>query len=191
MLVSAVVPHADPASLRGAHGFTLIETLVVIALVAMVATIAGPEIRDWLWRTRLSNAAQTVLADLQLARSESLQTGRNVTLRFSDDGAGATCYVVHTGPVGACSCRMQAPATCDSGALPIRQMSWQAARGRASVRSNVSSLLFSGRQGTVSLAGSIDVKLDGLGVIRHVVSLTGRVRSCTPDGVMSRLPRCA
>ncbi|MBO9689412.1 GspH/FimT family pseudopilin [Roseateles chitosanitabidus] len=174
-----------------ALGFSLIEALVALALIAIVATMAAPELREWLWRTRLSSAARTVLSDLQLARSEALQGGRNVILRFSDDGAGATCYVLHTGPLNSCSCRMQAPPTCEGEAQAIRQTSWPAARGRASVRSNVPSMLFSGRQGTVSVAGSIDVAIEGIGTVRHVVSLTGRVRSCSPDRGTNLLPRCA
>ncbi|OWQ92163.1 hypothetical protein CDN99_07405 [Roseateles aquatilis] len=175
---------------RPARGFSLIEAFVGIALVALVAMLAGPDLRDWLWRVRLSNAAQAVLGDLQLARSEALQGARNVIIRFGEDAAGS-CYVLHTGPVGACACRMDTPPVCEDSARPIRQMRWHLRPGHATVRSNVPSMLFSGRQGTVSVAGTIDVQVEGIGVVRHVIGITGRVRSCTPDGAMSRLPRCA
>ncbi|WP_343628348.1 GspH/FimT family pseudopilin [Roseateles sp.] len=189
---SSVLPCLSPSPRRDrGRGLSLIESLVTIALIALVAMLAAPDLRDWVWRVRLSNAAQTVLSDLQLARSEALQGGRNVTVRFIDDGAGSTCYVLHTGPLGGCTCRMQEPPTCEGTAQAIRQMSWPTSRGRPAVRSNVPSMLFSGRQGTVSVAGSIEVTLTGIGAVRHVVSLTGRMRSCSPDGAMSRLPRCA
>lgn len=180
-----------PSALRG---LGLVELLVCLALVALVALLAGPGLRDWLWRQRLANAAQAVLGDLQLARAEALQGARNVIVRFggtaSAAGAGR-CYVLHTGPTGGCDCRLDGPPACEAGAQPIKQMRWPGGTGQAEVVANVPSMLFSGRQGTVSVAGTIEVRMAGVGSVRHVVSITGRVRSCTPDGGLNRLPRCA
>lgn len=171
-------------------GFTLIEALVSIAIVGLVLAMAGPDLRDWLWRTRLSNAAQAVVGDLQLARSEALLGARNVILRFGED-AGGSCYVLHTGPVGGCSCRMDRPPVCEGEAQALKQARWHLRRGHAMVRSNVPSMLFSGRQGTVSVSGTIEVRLEGVGAVRHVVSIAGRVRSCSPDAALARWARCA
>ena len=169
--------------------------MVSIALVALVAVLAAPDLRDWLWRQRLANAAQAVLGDLQLARSEAIQGARNVILRFGGDesavaGSGR-CYVLHTGAVGGCDCHVDAPPTCRADAQAIKQVRWVRERGQAEVTSNVPSMLFSGRQGTVSVSGTIDVRVSGIGSVHHIVSITGRVRSCTPDGALSRLPRGA
>lgn len=41
--------------------------------MALVAAMAGPDLRDGLWRQRLANTVLAVLGDLQLARSEALQ----------------------------------------------------------------------------------------------------------------------
>jgi len=176
-------------------GHSLIEILVCVALVAVVTLLAGPDLRDWLWRQRLDNAARAVLGDLQLARSEAIQGARNVTLRFGGDESGllgsGRCYVLHTGPLGGCGCRMDAPPQCGPGAQAIKQMRWTRERGQAEVLSNVGSMLFSGRQGTVSVAGTVEVHMAGIGSVRHVVGITGRVRSCTPDAALNRLPRCA
>ena len=210
---------ATPAAPAAAHGparhlaprgVSLVEVLVSIALVTFVALLAAPDLRDWLWRQRLANAAQAVLGDLQLARSEAIQGARNVILRFGGDASGVSgsgrCYVLHTGavasgtssasatapatPPSSCDCRLDAPPVCDGGAQAIKQMRWQSGRGQAEITSNVPSMLFSGRQGTVSVSGTIEVRMTGIGSVRHIVSITGRVRSCTPDGALSRLPRC-
>lgn len=209
-------PSASPsrgraASAPGSRGISLIEVLVSLALVAFAAMLAAPDLRDWLWRQRLANAAQAVLGDLQLARSEAIQGARNVILRFGGDvsavsGSGR-CYVLHTGavasgtpgptsssataPAASCDCRLDAPPVCDGGAQAIKQMRWRSSRGQADIVSNVPSMLFSGRQGTVSVSGTIEVRMTGIGSVRHIVSITGRVRSCTPDGALGRLPRCA
>jgi Tfp pilus assembly protein FimT len=169
--------------------------LVSLALIALVAMLAGPDLRDWLWRQRLANAAQAVLGDLQLARSEAIQGSRNVILRFGGDDAavvgGGRCYVLHTGAVGGCDCHVDAPPTCRADAQAIKQVRWIRERGQAEVTANVPSMLFSGRQGTVSVSGTIDVRMTGIGSVHHIVSITGRVRSCTPDGALNRVPRCA
>ncbi|WP_431257717.1 GspH/FimT family pseudopilin [Roseateles chitinivorans] len=202
---------APHPALTTARGVSLIELLVSIALVALAALLAGPDLRDWLWRQRLANAAQAVLGDLQLARSEAILGARNVILRFGGDlsslsGSGR-CYVLHTGAPSAvttatatttttttsgnCDCRLDTPPLCDGGAQAIKQARWSGGRGQAEVVSNVPSMLFSGRQGTVSVSGTIEVRMTGIGTVRHIVSITGRVRSCTPDGALNRLPRCA
>ncbi|PIM51526.1 hypothetical protein CS062_19300 [Roseateles chitinivorans] len=186
---------ARPSPVIGGRGFSLVELLVSVAIVAIAAMLAGPDLRDWLWRQRLSNSAQAVLGDLQLARSEAIQGARNVILRFGGDESAVTgsgrCYVLHTGPLGGCGCRMDTPPVCDAGAQAIKQMRWARGRGQVEVVSNVPSMLFSGRQGTVSVSGTVEVRMEGIGAIRHIVSLTGRVRSCAPDGTAIRLPRCA
>lgn len=186
---------ARPSPAIGGRGFSLVELLVSVAIVAIAAMLAGPDLRDWLWRQRLSNSAQAVLGDLQLARSEAIQGARNVILRFGGDESAVTgsgrCYVLHTGPLGGCGCRMDTPPVCDAGAQAIKQMRWARGRGQVEVVSNVPSMLFSGRQGTVSVSGTVEVRMEGIGAIRHIVSLTGRVRSCAPDGTAIRLPRCA
>lgn len=186
--------HVLPAR-AAAGGFSLIELLISIALVALLALLAGPDLRDWLWRQRLTNAAQAVLGDLQLARSEAIQGARHVILRFGGDESGVAgsgrCYVLHTGPVGGCDCRLDAPPACEPGAQALKQIRWERGRGRADIVSNVPSMLFSGRQGTVSVSGTIEVRMAGIGAVRHIVAITGRVRSCGTDTAMNRLPRCA
>ena len=186
---------ARPSPVIGGRGFSLVELLASVAIVAIAAMLAGPDLRDWLWRQRLANGAQAVLGDLQLARSEAIQGARNVILRFGGDESAVTgsgrCYVLHTGPLGGCGCRMDTPPVCDAGAQAIKQMRSARGRGQVEVVSNVPSMLFSGRQGTVSVSGTVEVRMEGIGAIRHIVSLTGRVRSCAPDGTAIRLPRCA
>lgn len=69
-------------------GFTLIETLVVLTITAILLGIGVPSFR-WFTASRSIQAASTDLANsIKLARSESVKRGVRVSLCPSVDGAG-------------------------------------------------------------------------------------------------------
>jgi prepilin-type N-terminal cleavage/methylation domain-containing protein len=79
------------------QGFTLIEIMVVVAIMGIFSMIAIPNFISWLPRHRLSLAAQDVASGLIKARSRAVkdntvvvfgQTG-NSFWAFADDGAGS------------------------------------------------------------------------------------------------------
>ena len=61
-------------------GFTLLELMVVVALLAVISTLAAPSFRDLLAGQRVRVTAYNIVSDLILARSEALKRGENVTL---------------------------------------------------------------------------------------------------------------
>jgi len=67
--------------LAASPGFTLIEILVVVAVLGIVLMIGLPNMSAWLQNTQIRNAAESASAGLQLARAEALR--RNAAVRFS------------------------------------------------------------------------------------------------------------
>jgi type IV fimbrial biogenesis protein FimT len=53
-------------------GFTLIELMTVVALLAILAGLAGPSLRTFIDNQRLRNGSFDMVSDLMLARSEGL-----------------------------------------------------------------------------------------------------------------------
>jgi type IV fimbrial biogenesis protein FimT len=65
------------------RGVTLMEVMIVLAIVALLLAIGVPAFREFVARNRLDGAAQDLLASLQFARSEATRRGVQVTLRLA------------------------------------------------------------------------------------------------------------
>jgi prepilin-type N-terminal cleavage/methylation domain-containing protein len=75
-----------PRLLRSRQGFSLIELMVIIAIVGIIAGIAAPPIFRYVDGNRLQTNTDRLAADLQYARSLSISQG--AILRFTSTPAG-------------------------------------------------------------------------------------------------------
>jgi type IV fimbrial biogenesis protein FimT len=65
---------------KRSYGFTLIEMMITLAVMALLFMIGLPGMNTWLQNQQLRASAEGIQAGLQLARAESLR--RNVPVRF-------------------------------------------------------------------------------------------------------------
>jgi type IV fimbrial biogenesis protein FimT len=83
--------HNNPMKIRQI-GFTLVELLVVVALAAILASLAVPSFRTLMVKRTVQAAADTLATDFRFARSEAVKRStRTVICRSSDstDCAGS------------------------------------------------------------------------------------------------------
>ena len=78
----------QPFHTESRRGFTLIELMVVIAIVAMLSAVAGPSFRNLVAAQRVKSAASAITESLWLARSEAIK--RNATVSFTVNSASVT-----------------------------------------------------------------------------------------------------
>lgn len=173
---------------HGQRGFTLIEAGVVIAVTAIVASIAAPAMGRLVEGRRLEAAAVRLSTDLQFARQEAATRGRAVRLSWQD-GIEGGCWLVHTGERAQCRCEATGRAACDGDAEPIKAVVLPRA-DRIGVSANVGSMLFDPLLGTVTPTGTWKLTADSGRAIHHVVNVIGRVRSCSPQGALAGQSAC-
>ncbi len=66
------------------RGHTLIELLIVVAIVAAMVLVSVPSFRTMQKRAAVRSAAQEIRSAFHAARSQAIATGRSTGLRFSE-----------------------------------------------------------------------------------------------------------
>lgn len=69
------------------RGFSLIELMVAIALLAIMATLAAPSLQTLIQNNRAAAISNDLVSSVRLARSEAVSRAQQMTLCPSTDGA--------------------------------------------------------------------------------------------------------
>jgi len=186
-------------------GFSLIELVVVVAIIGILLGLAAPSYRTWTSNTRIRASAESIQNGLQLARGEAVR--RNAPIRFQlTDNTGAGCNLSTTlsnwivsfdNPAGACDAALlneNFPVTdADNNPAPRIIQVRPAADGSDGVvvAADQSTIVFNGRGRVTPLPGTNPVVIDVLRApsfgncttmrcLRVTVTPGGQIRMCDP-----------
>lgn len=90
---SVFIPSTRSLSWTGQHrqsGFSLIELLVVLTIVAVLATIASPNLSTFFEKRRNDEAAQTLVAAFRDARTESQIRRQDIVFKVENSSLSLT-----------------------------------------------------------------------------------------------------
>jgi len=76
-------------TVRSLHGFTLVELMVTIAVLAILLMIAVPSFNEAALSSKLNSIANSFVSSAQLARSEAIKRNTPVRLCAGGDCAGS------------------------------------------------------------------------------------------------------
>jgi len=186
-------------SVHGQHGLTLIEVMIALGILGVIAALALPSFEAFRDRERVKGVANNLVADMQFARSESVQRSRRVTVNFTT--GIQWCYGIHLvedGGTTECNCTPNADSSNRCNIKVVRGSdvpgvlmssasfgaggAWYAIDPR---RGQILDATGAAAQGVVRLTGSSGVQLEA------ELNAVGRVRLCSPDGKTGGFPACS
>jgi type IV fimbrial biogenesis protein FimT len=86
------VPGREIERMKTDRGYTLVEIMVAIAIVAILATIAVPNISGWRAKQRFAAAVGDVHEAIKMARSSAIKNNANVVVQFQLPRSFRVCY---------------------------------------------------------------------------------------------------
>lgn len=175
-------------------GFTLVELMVTLAVLAILLAAAAPSFREFFERYQLRGVADQSLAFLAQARQSAVENDRNITLRLTGAGSQWCIGGVQAAPMAAGALVPTAPAPCDCAAAPNQCIvdgepfivSFENAGGAELITGSGASLTYDSKSGALVELGTVPQfevqSVTGRYGIRIVISPLGQARACIPAG---------
>jgi type IV fimbrial biogenesis protein FimT len=167
---------SPPQGARAHRGLTLLELAITLAVLAVLSSLALPNLGARLQRQRLQFTAETLAADIADARLEAAQRG--LTLHVQASAGHTWCWAIATTP--GCSCGV--PQACQ-----LRRVTVADHPGTRMVQGPDVSL---SADGAASAVGAALFESAGGQRVQVAVSPLGRAHLCATTGAWPTMPAC-
>lgn len=167
-------------------GFTLVELMVAVAVLAILVGFALPSFRDFAERSWLRGVADSVTQVIGTARTEAIKRNELVRVEFKQPAGGGFCVgaaTVATTSAAGCDC---SSAACPVGEFPANMDEIESLTliGTPAFGSDAAFVVdpATGMLSDIADAGSVEFASPrGYGV-RLSINPMGRTSLCTPSG---------
>ena len=173
------------------RGFTLIETMVTVAIVAILMAMAVPSMQKLIARKRVAGVASELASDIRYLRSMGVQTANPVQIDFGTDST-STWYnlSVDANERGPCT----VPANCNGllrNPVSMKFVVLKTAEG-VSVVSGTANTRFSGTNATPINGSTFTAIVSSSigGSVKVLTNAAGRPFACSLLGQESNFPTC-
>lgn len=68
------------------RGFTLLELMMIVAIIGIMSAMAYPGFSDYLERAKVKRFGRDIVSHMQLARINALRDGKQWAIQFDDNG---------------------------------------------------------------------------------------------------------
>ena len=82
--------HRQPTIANPMHGFSLMEVMVTVGILAILAALAAPSFQPLIDKWRVQQTVENMKSTLYYARSEAIKRGGRVGIQKNDDVADCT-----------------------------------------------------------------------------------------------------
>lgn len=162
-------------------GFSLIELLVTVLIVALIVGIAAPNMADYWHKSRLVSASEAVYSNLQLGRSVTLARSSDIVVDFGDTNSTSWCLALSDNM----SCDCTGPTDCQLTNMPNRLVDGSEFSVVNLTTSFGDNAIITYPRGTLSFASDeVSVALSSTYTndsVQILVNQLGRVRICSDD----------
>jgi type IV fimbrial biogenesis protein FimT len=169
-------------------GFTLVELMVTIAVLAILVSLALPSFRDFAERSSLRGVADNVVQLIGTARTEAIKRDALVRVDFRQVGTGFCLGAATVSTVTAAGCNCSS-ATCAIADYPsnANELESIALVGTPAFGSDTAFVVDpkTGMLADVTDVGSIELSSPGGYGVKVAVNAMGRSSLCTPGGKKS------
>jgi type IV fimbrial biogenesis protein FimT len=169
--------------LRPSSGLTLVELMVVVAILAIIATVAVPAYQGMIQRQRLVAAAEAARTHVLFARSEAIKAGSSTTL-FVRVSSGSTPWCMGISSSTA-TCDCNTAGSCSFGlSTTERNLSGSDFAGITAGSGDLTSIQIDSIRGGMTVSGTsrrITFTSSGGEQLAVQAGLLGQVSICTPN----------
>ncbi|GAB2691406.1 GspH/FimT family pseudopilin [Aliiglaciecola aliphaticivorans] len=168
------------------QGFTILEVMVVLSIIALLSAIGAPSIMQTLRHQQLKGSLQTSYFLLQQAKSTAITKNKKITVQFKKGDN----WCIALSDAGPCDCQSKSMCSVDEIEYRVSAEDFPNISFSNVTMGKDQAITFDGVRGTaIGNAGS-GLFSNGSEAAKLIISNLGRVRICMQSGQLGAFQPC-